>query len=144
VVRAFTIHDEDADDLFQEIAIQVWQSVPNYQGKSSVSTWLYRIALNTAIRWSKSEKRRGKAEGNSIEHLLDYQPVENDSRLDWLYAQISRMNEVEKSLTLLLLDGFSYREMSEMMGITESNIGVKIHRIKKQLVEKSKTYEDGI
>lgn len=142
VVRAYTLDEDDANDLFQEITIQVWKSIPNFRNESAVSTWLYRIALNTGIRWSKNETRRnsGKQDFDKSAHLIEYKPEQPDERLDWLYFQIAQMNKIDKSLTLLLMDGYSYKEMSEMIGISESNIGVKIHRIKKQLVEKSKTY----
>lgn len=142
VVRAYTLNNEDANDLFQDIAIQVWKSIPNYRRESAVSTWLYRIALNTAIRWSANERKRitGKQEVEMSSLVIDNQ-AEADPKLEWLYGQITKMNEIDKSLTLLLLDGYSYRDMAEMMGISESNIGVKIHRIKKSLVERSKTYD---
>lgn len=142
VVRAYALNTEDANDLFQEIAIQVWKSIPNFRGESAVSTWLYRIALNTAIRWSANESKRitGKQEIEMSSLVIDNQ-TEADPKLEWLYNQIAKMNEIDKSLTLLLLDGFSYRDMAEMIGISESNIGVKIHRIKKSLVERSKTYD---
>lgn len=144
VVRAYTLNNNDANDLFQDIAIQVWKSVPNFRHESSVSTWLYRIALNTAIRWSKNNNRRNESmySIDKSDYMLEYQVESQDERLEWVYYQIAQMNEVDKSLTLLLLDGFSYQEMADMMGITESNIGVKIHRIKKNLVEKSKNYEN--
>ncbi len=143
VVRAYTLNNDDANDLFQEIAIQVWKSIPNFRGESAASTWLYRIALNTAIRWSKRERKHndGKQDFDSSAYMLEYKPDQQDERLEWLYYQIAQMDEVDKSLTLLLLDGFSYKEMAEMMGISDSNIGVKIHRIKKYLVERSKTYD---
>ncbi len=143
VVRAYTLNNDDANDLFQEIAIQVWKSIPNFRGESAASTWLYRIALNTAIRWSKRERKHndGKQNFDSAAYMLEYKTDQQDERLEWLYYQIAQMDEIDKSLTLLLLDGFSYKEMAEMMGISDSNIGVKIHRIKKNLVERSKTYD---
>ncbi|MEQ8925756.1 MAG: RNA polymerase sigma factor [Fulvivirga sp.] len=144
VVRAYTLNNDDANDLFQEMAIQAWKSIPNFRGEAAVSTWLYRIALNTAIRWSKKEKKHsyGKQDIDKSAHLLEYKPDHQDERLDWLYYQIAQMNEIDKSLALLLLDGYSYKEMAEMVGISESNVGVKIYRIKNHLVERSKTYEN--
>ena len=76
-----------------------------------------------------------------MEHVLqEDNPL--DERLIWLYAEIATLDEIDRSLTLLLLDGFSYKEMANLLGISESNIGVKIHRIKKQLISKTKTYEN--
>ncbi|GAB4239516.1 MAG: RNA polymerase sigma factor [Ekhidna sp.] len=143
VIRAYARHDDDQDDLFQDICLQIYRSIPNFQGKAAVSTWLYRIALNTAIKWSTKEKKHvdGHQEIGVVGHVLEYKESMEDERIQWLYQQIQKFNQIDKSLIILLLDGYSYKEMSEVMGISESNIGVKIHRIKKHLVENSKKYE---
>lgn len=144
VVRAYAFSFTDQDDLFQNIIIQVWRSVPNFKGNSKVSTWLYRIALNTALNWRRKESRHQKGRQDLDDHLyvLKVNEEDRDERLDWLYGQISRLDEIDRSLTLLMLDGFSYKEMSEIIGISESNVGVKIHRIKHQLIEASKKRND--
>lgn len=140
VVRAYAREVMDREDLFQEIAIQVWKSVPAFRHESAVTTWLYRIALNTSIRWSKKKSRYSLNEiSEREEHLLIEQNT--DERLDWLYNEIYQLDEVDRSIALLLLDGFSYKEMAVILGITESNVGVKINRIKKTLINKSKNYE---
>jgi len=141
-VRAYAFTVNNQDDLFQEIALQVWRSIPNFRGESTETTWIYRVAMNTSIAWTKKERKHsdGKQPLEQIEYLLKETDF-HDSRLDWLYAQIGRFNEIDKALTLLLLDGFSYKEMSKMLGISESNVGVKINRIKKRLIEKSKNYQ---
>ncbi len=147
VINAYTSNPEDQNDLFQETCLQVYRSVPNFKGDAAVSTWLYRIALNTAIRWSTTEKRYvdGHQEIGSMMNLLKAGDKPKDEQVTWLYAEIRKLNEIDRSLTLLLLDGYSYREMADIMGISESNIGVKIHRIKKQLVNNAKQYEyDGL
>lgn len=143
VVRVYAPTPADQDDLFQEIAIQVYRSVPNFRNESAVSTWLYRIALNTAMRWSTQEKKHthGHNPVEEYEYLLKASTTKRDERLDWLYDEIGRFDEIDRSITLLLLDGLSYKEMAEVVGISESNIGVKIHRIKKHLTEKSKKYD---
>ncbi len=141
VVRAYTIIDHD--DLFQEIIIQVWHSIPSFQQASSVTTWLYRIALNTAIKWTKKEIKHAGAETlDNVQHLLQENRAQIDDRLAWLYAEIYKLDEIDRSVTLLLLEGFSYKEMADMLGISESNVGVKINRIKKQLIAKSKNYDN--
>ncbi|MDH3711674.1 MAG: RNA polymerase sigma factor, partial [Cyclobacteriaceae bacterium] len=135
VVRAFAFNNADQDDLFQEIAIQVWNSIPKFQQRSAVTTWLYRISLNTAITWTKKEHKhqKGRQDIQNMEHLLK-EDKDMDSRLVWLYEEISKLNEIERSVTLLMMDGFSYKEIAEILGITTSNVGVKINRIKKQLI----------
>lgn len=140
VVRAFTM--EDHDDLFQEIIIQVWRSIPAFRGEASVGTWLYRIALNTAIKWNKQERKHAGAKTlDHIQDLLQENSIQIDERLTWLYGQIYKLDEIDRSVTLLLLEGFTYKEMSAILGISESNVGVKINRVKKQLIAKSKNFD---
>jgi len=140
VVRAYTVADHD--DLFQEIIIQVWHSIPTFRQEASVTTWLYRIALNTAIKWTRKERKYTGAETlDNVEHLLQENRIPMDDRLTWLYGEIYKLDEIDRSVTLLLLEGFSYKEMSAMLGISESNVGVKINRIKKLLIAKSKKYD---
>lgn len=140
VVRAYAFNTADRDDLLQEIAVQAWRSVPKFRHESAVSTWLYRIALNTAIKWNKREKKH-QNDGTSPDQLICKSQTPEDPRLAWMYEQIAKLDEVDRSVTLLMLDGFSYQEMAGILGISESNIGVKIHRIKKHLINQSKEYE---
>ncbi|MEP7142680.1 MAG: RNA polymerase sigma factor [Ferruginibacter sp.] len=139
VVRVYAFNAMDRDDLFQEITIQVWHSVPAFRQECSVTTWLYRISLNTAIKWVRKEQKHYQAEPlDKVQHILQESGRQVDERLSWLYEEIYRLDEIDRSITLLLLDNFSYREMAGILGITESNIGVKINRIKKHLISKSK------
>ena len=119
IVRSYSAVPQDQEDLFQEIAVNVWKSVPNFRNNCAVSTWIYRIALNRAVKWSLKVRKP-------------------DERLAWLYEQIQKLDEVDRSLCLLMLDGFSYKEMASIVGISESYVGVKINRIKKHLTEQSK------
>ena len=141
VVRAYAFTAMDQDDLFQEIVIQVWHSIPRFRQESAVTTWIYRISLNTAIKWGRKERKQYPAETlEHIQHVLQENKIQVDERLVWLYEEISRLDEIDRSITLLLLDNFSYKEMAYILGITESNVGVKINRIKKHLISKSKNY----
>jgi RNA polymerase sigma-70 factor (ECF subfamily) len=137
VVRAYAFGPEDQEDLFQEIALQLWKSVPGFQAHSAVTTWIYRVALNTALKWS-GKQRHQKGSSTDPEVLLPTSAYENE-QVAWLYEQIARLSKVDRSLIILMLDGFSYREIAGIAGISESNVGVKIHRIKKQLAQASKT-----
>lgn len=140
VVRAYAFTGMDRDDLFQEISFQVWRSVPSFRRESSAVTWVYRVALNTAMRWIRRERKyQQQAPIDHAEYLLQENTVAKDERLVWLYEQIHQLEPVDRSLSLLMLDGFSYKEMASIIGITESNVGVKINRIKKQLIANSKT-----
>ncbi len=138
IVRAYAFSPEDQDDLFQEISLQLWQSVPRFRGESKASTWIYRVALFAAMTWARREKNRPQTRPLSeVEHVLTTTGRPGDDRLDWLYAQIALLNPVDRSLCLLLLDGYSYKEMAALLGISESNVGVKIHRIKQHLLRES-------
>lgn len=140
VVRAYAKNAMDHDDLFQEIVIQLWRSVHTFRGESSETTWIYRISLNTAIKWkSKERKVQGSESLESIQHLLTDAQPHNSEQLTWLYEEIHKLDKIDRSITLLLLDDFSYKEIAAIMGITESHVGVKINRIKKYLITKSKS-----
>lgn len=134
IVRAYAVTAMDMDDLFQEIVIQVWHSIPSFRQRSAISTWIYRIAINTALKW----KARGRPLTEPISLVLEEHVAPVDERLSWLYSAIQQLDVIDRSITLLLLDGFSYKEIAAIMGLTESNVGVKINRIKKRLIEQSK------
>ena len=143
VVRSYAFNTHDREDLFQDIVLAVWNSVPGFREESSLTTWLYRISLYTAIAWSKKEKKHTvkKQALSSDDSILVELPSSNDTRLDWLYEQIAKLEEVDRSLMLLLLEGFSYRQMAETIGISESHVGVKINRLKTQLKHISQNSE---
>ena len=139
VVHAYAFEHADRQDLFQEITLQVWRSVDAFRGESSVPTWMYRVALNTAIAWNRKEDRhqRGKQPLDAVAGLLTTSSSGGrDPRVEWLYRQIAQLKDVDRSVALLMLDGFSYKEIASIVGITESNVGVKINRIKSALAGK--------
>jgi RNA polymerase sigma-70 factor (ECF subfamily) len=110
VVRTYAFTSIDREDLFQEIAIQVWHSIRTFKSDAAVTTWLYRIALNTSFKWVRKEHKHQKGiEGlDNVEHILLENKLFIDDRLVWLYEEISRLDEIDRSITLLLLDGLSY------------------------------------
>lgn len=133
----------DKEDLFQEIVIKLWQGLPNFRHESKHSTWIYRVALNTAI--SQFRKRR---KGPSIEHNLGFELVEKEedsqkaAQIRALYQGISQLNKVEKAIILLYLERKSYEEIAEITGLSKSNVSVKLVRIRKKLEEKVKSLLD--
>ncbi len=135
VVRAYAFEHADQQDLFQEVAIQVWRSVDGYRGDSAVPTWMYRIALNAAISWTRKQgrHRQSKQPLEIMDGLLTEPAVEADPRMEWLYRQIAQLKDVDRSVALLMLDGFAYKDIAAIVGISESNVGVKINRIKAAL-----------
>jgi len=134
VARVYGATDSDREDLFQEIALQLWHSVEAWRGDCEATTWIYRVALNTALAWRRKERRHGQGR-QDIEDAtgLLVAPSGRDPRLDWIYQRIAELDEGNRALALLMLDGFSYRDMAQILGLSESNVGVKINRIKAAL-----------
>lgn len=138
IVRAYAFTPHDQDDLFQEISLNVWKSIPNFEGKSKVSTWIYRVALYTANTWRREEKKHPEQQPlASVEPALMAQSSPNNPEVDWLYEQIAALEPVDRSICLLLLDGFKYKEIADLVGLSESNVGVRIHRVKQHLLRQS-------
>ncbi|MCS7468934.1 sigma-70 family RNA polymerase sigma factor [Stieleria sp. ICT_E10.1] len=115
----------------------MWKSIPGYKTQVAESTWLYRVALYTAINWSRKETARAKRMREFRDQPLRVLQDQTTTapRVEWLYERVAQLEPVDRLLTLLLLDGFSYREMSETVGISESNVGVRINRIKKKMTK---------
>jgi RNA polymerase sigma-70 factor, ECF subfamily len=140
VARAYTFTTEDCQDLAQDILLQVWRSLPQFQGRASASTWFYRVALNTALGWRRKEHRRQarqhpvlEVEELSVAGLDGAQQVVQREAVERLYAAIRQLPKTDAALVLLFLDELSYREIAEVLGISESHVGVKLNRAKKAL-----------
>ena len=144
---AFASDHADRDDLFQEILISLWRAIPQFSGGAKLSTYVYRVALSCALNWKRSRRRYAK----KLEHYgyvlpalaVDSSPRDQD-RLHWLYARILELPPVDRSLILLSLDRLGYGEIAEITGLSESNIGVRLHRIKQQLIDRSEDIKDEI
>ena len=132
-------HDKaEIDDLFQEILIRLWNGFDHYEGRSSARTWIYRVALNTAINQDKKQRRRIE----TVPLTVDIDPFEADNpkteQVRKLHDLISQLELIDRSLVLLWLEGISYDEIGAIIGITPNNVGVKLSRIKEKLVQMSK------
>lgn len=127
----------EREDLYQDISLALWRSTENFQGQCSHSTWVYRVALNTALSRKRKAARRPKTA-----ELFEYpQSEEKDSRIEWLYDKLRTLKETDRLLVVLYLDGLTYDEMSQILGVSSSSIGVKLHRLKtklKQLLKEEK------
>jgi RNA polymerase sigma-70 factor (ECF subfamily) len=142
IARAYTVTPEDAQDLVQEILLQVWRSFPQFEGRSSPATWFYRVALNTALGWKRNEHRR-RTHHCPIVELDDPPAAGSDSAeqaaqrelLERLYAAIRRLPATDAALILLHLEELSYAEIAEVLGISESNVGVKLTRTRQRLAD---------
>ncbi|MBR3493079.1 MAG: RNA polymerase sigma factor, partial [Bacteroidales bacterium] len=138
VCYMFSRNKAEIDDLFQEILIRLWNGFDNYEGRSTARTWIYRVALNTAINQDKKERRRIE----TVPLTVDIDPYEADDprtqQIRELYDRISRLDLIDRSLILLWLEGISYDEIGAIIGITPNNVGVRLARIKEKLVKMSK------
>ena len=129
---------EDRADLFQEIIFQVWKAFPKFRGESEFSTWLYRIALNTAIVFLKSEKKRnfiGNQDFNQYKIEQDEYDLEKEEKLSKMYSAINQLNAIDKAFIFYYLEDFSGKQIAEQMGISEGNVRVKMNRAKNKLKE---------
>jgi RNA polymerase sigma-70 factor (ECF subfamily) len=147
VCRMYGATEPDRQDLFQEIVIQLWRSYPSFRGAARFSTWLYRIALNTAISDLRKQRRHITPVDPDLlpSQLQDIQySNEKEEQLQQLYAAINRLTEVEKALTMLYLEDKSYQEMEEILGIPQNNLRVKMNRIKDKLRKMTKEAAYGI
>lgn len=145
VARAYTLSHDECQDLAQEILLQAWRSLPNFEGKASPATWFYRVALQTAMNWQRKDRPR-RIHQQPLLEVLPLQPGEKDASrensarqaehcetIEQLYKAIRQLPQSDAALVLLYLDELSYREMAGVLGISESNVGVKLNRAKKTL-----------
>ncbi|MCM5664310.1 RNA polymerase sigma factor [Galbibacter mesophilus] len=133
------IYTDDAhahNDLFQEITIQLWKAYPKFRGDAKFSTWMYRIALNTAITLYRKSKRQIRTQDfDAVVHKVKstaYDDTE-EQQLALMYDAIKQLNDIEKALVFLYLEDKNYKEISSTMGISEVNARVKMNRIKTKL-----------
>ena len=142
----YCTNEDCKKDLFQDILLQLWKSYPTYNGQSKFSSWMYRVALNTAISQFRKEK---KGDINFIRELpvniiTDENFNEQQERSKILYEAIGKLNKGEKSIIILYMDDYPYEEIADIIGISVSNVGVKINRIKSKLQKFLKELEYGL
>jgi RNA polymerase sigma-70 factor (ECF subfamily) len=136
VARTYCQNEDDRQDLMQEMMIQIWQSIHKYNDQFKISTWLYRISLNVAISFYRKSSTRSKKYTELTEQLIET-PVEdkseNERQLYLLEQFISQLKEIDKALMTLYLEDKSHTEIAEILGMSVSNVGTKIGRIKVKL-----------
>lgn len=136
ICRAYTDSEEDFQDYYQEICLQLWKSKDNFKGDSKWSTWVYRISLNVSLSLLRKDKKINKKSIELPEVSADLNSEENpfnNESLKLLYAAIKKLSETDRAIILLYLEENSYQEIAEITGLSANNIGVKITRIKKKL-----------
>ncbi len=144
ICNSYCRNRDDREDLAQEIIIQLWLSFPKYDGRHRFSTWMYRIALNVAISFYRRESTRTRHVLPAGEHLLEHVAASTgeSEELAVLHQFIDQLDPLNKALVLLYLDGNSYREIADIIGISETNVATKISRLKQTMkheTERGKT-----
>lgn len=137
VSRLYTNSPEDEQDLFQEIVLQLWRSYDTFKGQSKISTWMYRVALNTAITLFRKKTKSPQTDELKDFHQGDYleDDDEKQQQISLLYKVVKMLPKVERAIVMMYLDDLPYRDIAENLGISEVNARVKMNRLKKTLKE---------
>lgn len=145
VCNLYLNDSEEKKDLFQEIVLQLWRSFPNFKNESLGSTWMYRVALNTAISNFRKESRKPEKRAISTDEfqIPDISYEDESENLTLLKQAIAQLTQIEKAIVMLYFDEKTYEEISEIAGITKTNVGVKLNRIKVKLEKIIKSNNHG-
>jgi len=145
VCHSYCRNREDREDLAQEIIVQLWRSFGRFDEGCRFSTWMYRIALNVAISFYRRENRRTQHVISDNEQVLDAvdETVSQPKDIRLLYQFIERLDELNKALVLLYLDGNSYAEIASVLGISETNVATKINRLKNSMKQEFSSRQVG-
>lgn len=133
ICRLYRNSREDREDLFQEIVYQLWKSFENFKGESKFTTWMYRIALNTALASFRMKKPEIHFEENIHENYLVQEAHMEESQEEQLFNALKKLNASDRAMVSLYLEDISYSEIAKIIGITENNVGVRLNRIKNKL-----------
>ncbi|MCM0665653.1 RNA polymerase sigma factor [Flavobacterium tyrosinilyticum] len=137
VSKMYMDNSDDQQDLFQEIVCQLWKSYESFRNESQFSTWMYRVAVNTAIVFLKKEKRKVDRYEIASENVKDDEGDSHikESQLDHFYKAVQKLEKIDKAIIFYQLEGFSHKEIGENLGISEGNARVKLNRAKEKLKE---------
>ncbi len=140
ICKSYAPSEEDCKDMYQEVLINVWKSIDKFRGDSEIGTWIYRIAVNTSLTFAGKQYKRMKLnvdiEASTLKSLLDEERDEaliKENRFQELQVHLNQLSVIDKALMGLVLEGLSTKEIADVIGITEPNVRVKIHRIKEDL-----------
>lgn len=139
ICRAYTDSNEDFEDYYQEVCLQIWKSKDRFQGQSEWSTWVYRLTLNVCLTLMRKDKEQKSYESNELtsgDQKEENAPSISDESLNQLYDSIRELSEIDRAVILLYLEEKSYQEIAQIMGTNPNNIGVRIKRIKERLKKK--------
>ncbi|MEW7278364.1 RNA polymerase sigma factor [Aquimarina sp. 2201CG1-2-11] len=136
ICRIYTSDPDSHNDLFQEITIQLWKAYPKFRGDSKFSTWMYRVALNTAITlYRKSKRSINTTNIETFDYRIKVEEYDDEieQQLRLMYEAVKKLNDIEKALVFLYLEDRPYHEIAQTMGISEVNARVKMNRVKTKL-----------
>ncbi len=145
ICKIYCRNQDDRPDLFQEIVLQLWKAFPRFKHEANISTWMYRIGMNTAIsNFRKERNRQSSVSFSNLPYPLPDFSETDDFMIETepLYKAIDLLSQIEKAVILLYLDDKSYEEMAEILGISKSNVGVKLNRIKAKLEKIIKSFQN--
>lgn len=137
VSKMYMDNHDDQQDLFQEIVCQLWKSYDSFRSESQFSTWMYRVAVNTAIIFLKKEKRKVERYEITSENIKDDEGDSHikESQIDHFYKAVQKLEKIDKAIIFYQLEGFSHKEIGDNLGISEGNARVKLNRAKEKLKE---------
>ncbi|MFW5663870.1 MAG: RNA polymerase sigma factor [bacterium] len=148
ICRYYAPKEEEQNDMYQEILVNIWKSLDSFRGDSAIGTWVYRVAVNTSLNYSGQYYKRMKLNveagsewlQNAFSREDDY--MLKEERIEALQAELNQLSFVDKAIMGLVMEGLSTKDISDIIGITESNVRVKIHRIKHALRQKLSNYTE--
>lgn len=133
ICRAYARSEEELKDFIQEVTVQLWKSHERFEGKSQVSTWVYRVALNVCLSLARKNKRQVQTFSIDKVDISEDVSTEEKEQIEQLYGAIRKLKEGDRAILLLYLENKSYKEIAEILGISVTNVGVKVNRLKNQL-----------
>lgn len=138
VCRTYADDPVDREDLMQEMVYQLWRSYPRFDGRSKFSTWMYSVCLNTAITYRRKIRHRPESLSTSHYQIADEAPDSREDSIAQLYEAIRTLSSINKAIVLLYLEEMSYEEIAALTGLSKSNVGIRLVRIRKELEAKLK------
>ena len=134
VCYMFSKDNDEVNDLFQEILINLWKGFASFEGRSDIRTWVYRVALNTCITIDRKKKRRRDKEAKVEMDINLYEDNDADTKqVKKLYERINKLGVFDRAIVLLWLEGMPYDEIGQIVGISSKNVSVKLVRIREEL-----------
>lgn len=142
VVRLYVDLEEDRQDVYQEILLQAWKSFQNFRGDSSFSTWLYKVCLNTVLTFRRKLTKYDELQSNHAN--IPSESIEKKETSEVLYYLVRQLNETDRMIMTLYLEGYKNKEIGEITGLKVNHVNVKIHRLKTQIVNQLKEEQYGL